>query len=551
MTLRQPRPATLLFAAAASLSAGLLLHWMSEITFWRDEWAFLLHRRGTSLDVIFDPFVEQLLAIPIVLYKLLVAGFGMDSPRPFQIPAVVMFVASVATVWLYLRRRVGEWVALAGVLPLLFLGQAWDDLLFPFQVSFFGSIACGMGALLLVERDHRRADVAAAALLVLALLFSDLGIPFVAAATLSIAFTPRRFARAWVVAIPTAVFGLWYLGWGHEAQTFVSLENLATTPAYILDGFASSLSSLLGLGVPRDELTVSTLDWGRPLLVLLGGLAVWRVVRAGSISRGLWVALALGVGFWFLAGLNSSSLGPPTAGRYQFIGAVFVLLIAAELARGSRLRGWGLAAVFAVAGLAALSNLSYLENAAGGLAGIAEKQRGGLAALELIRDRVDPAFLLTPENSDVDYLGEVDAGSYLAAVDDYGSPAYTPEELATAPEAARVAADKVFAAGLGIELAPVPASSPDPRLCSRALVGVGARKPAGALLPLESGGALVEAGGADVDLRLRRYATASSPVELGRVAGGERALLEIPADGSAEPWELELAGSGPVRVCQL
>ena len=107
----------------------------------------------------------------------------------------------------------------------------------------------------------------------------------------------------------------------------------------------------------------------------------------------------------------------------------------------------------------------------------------------------------------------------------------------------------MFAAGLGIELAPVPASSPDPRLCSRALVGVGAREPVGGAAAARAGGALVEAGGADVDLRLRRYATASSPVELGRVAGGERALLEIPADGSAEPWELELAGSGPVRVC--
>ncbi len=63
----------------------------------------------------------------------------MDSPRPFQLAAVTMFLASIVVVWLYLRRRVGGWLALAGVLPVLVLGPAWDDLLFPFQISFFGS----------------------------------------------------------------------------------------------------------------------------------------------------------------------------------------------------------------------------------------------------------------------------------------------------------------------------------------------------------------------------------------------------------------------------
>lgn len=547
--IRGARPATLLAASAILVSGTLLLLWLSRVTFWRDEWSFLLHRRGSGLDVFLDPEVEHLLALPILIYKTLLATFGMDSAAPFQLVAVALFLLSVAVLFVYLRRRVGEWVALAAILPILFLGQAWDDLLFPFQLAFFGSMASGLGALLALDRDDRAGDAMAAGLLTISILFSGLGVPFVAAATVAVGLTSERFRRAWVVVVPTSIFGLWYLGWGHESQTFFSFQNLATSPAYVLDGFASSISSVLGLGAPRDELLVSTLDWGRPLLVLAVGLGVWRLMRLGSVPRWVWVGLALGVGFWALVGLNSSPLAPPTAGRYQYIGAIFVLVIAAELARGVRIRGWPLAIVFAVAGAATLSNFSNLENAAGGLAQIAEKQRGGLAALELIRGEVDPAFLLTEENSNVDYLGAVDAAAYFSAADAFGSPAYTPDQLAGSSEAARVAADKVFAAGLGLGLAP--AQGGVGGACDVAVPGAAGGEAGAALIPLQPGGAIVRARGGPVALRLRRYAVGSSPVDVGRIGAGEQALLEIPADGSEKPWQLELTGSGPVEVCEV
>ena len=57
-------------------------------------------------------------------------------------------------------------------------------------MALFGSVACGIGALLELERRDRAGDVVATGLLVLGLLFSDLGIPFVAAATILVAATP-------------------------------------------------------------------------------------------------------------------------------------------------------------------------------------------------------------------------------------------------------------------------------------------------------------------------------------------------------------------------
>ena len=142
-----------------------LLVWLSDLTFWRDEWDFLLHRRGFNAEVYFDPFVEHLLALSIGIYQLTVAIFGMESAAPTQVVAVGLFITAAALLFVYVRRRVDGWLALAGVLPVLFFGPSWDDLLFPFQMAFFGSMACGIGALLALDGEARRGDVIATALL--------------------------------------------------------------------------------------------------------------------------------------------------------------------------------------------------------------------------------------------------------------------------------------------------------------------------------------------------------------------------------------------------
>jgi hypothetical protein len=295
-------PAVVLAAGAMLVSGAVLLHWLSRLTFWRDEWGFLLHRRGWGVGTFLDPAVEHLSTLPILFYKVQLATFGMSSPASYQVVAVVGFLASVALLFVYVWLRVGEWLALAAILPILFLGPSWDDLLFPYQIGFFGSTACGIGALLCLDRTSRNRDVAATALLVASLLFSDAGLPFVAAAAVGVGLDRARVRRAYVAVVPAVLWLVWYLGWGHTANTFVSLHNAANVPSYVLDGISSSLASLLGLGAPVGDVSPSSLDWGRPLLVLGLVIVGWRLHRLARVPPRLLMALAVLVGFWALTG---------------------------------------------------------------------------------------------------------------------------------------------------------------------------------------------------------------------------------------------------------
>ena len=130
-----------------------------------------------------------------------------------------------------------------------------------------------------------------------------------------------------------------------------SFHNLVHSPKFVFDSISQNLASLLGLATPlsgNGEVPVG-LNWGRILLVIAIALAIWRLRRVGWPSRWLWAVLAAGGAFWFLTALNAIPLlRTPTTGRYQYPGAIFVLLIAAELLRGVRIDKRLLAAATAV-----------------------------------------------------------------------------------------------------------------------------------------------------------------------------------------------------------
>src|SRR3954467_13821428 len=194
---RTPAIVGLALAAAMALSAGLILIWGSKLTFLLDDWEFLLYRPGVRAHSILEPHGEHISIAPILIYKGLLGTAGMSSSVPHLAVSVGRFLDPSLLLFVYLRRRLDPWLALVGAVIVLFLGPAFDDLIWDFQMGFNGSLACGLGALLVLEREDRRGDLSATGLLTLGLTFSRLALPVVAAA----AAAARVPARGWGVGL--------------------------------------------------------------------------------------------------------------------------------------------------------------------------------------------------------------------------------------------------------------------------------------------------------------------------------------------------------------
>ncbi len=267
--LLQRAPVTLLCVAMVA-SAAWILSLTSELTFIADEWNLLLLRQGWGIGQIMDPFNGHPIMAPAFVFKSLQEVFGMESARPMQLASTATFLLMNGLLFVYLRRRLGPWGALIGTMLILFLGAAFEDLLFAFQIGYFGSLAAGLAALIALDRDDRNGDIAASILLVVSLLFSSIGIAFVAAGAAEWALNPRdRRQRIFVPGAAMLFYAIWWLGWGHQSSAesldpVFQLSVLPKVPGYLFDTLAAALVSLAGLATgDGSEPEQPNLVWGQ------------------------------------------------------------------------------------------------------------------------------------------------------------------------------------------------------------------------------------------------------------------------------------------------
>jgi hypothetical protein len=541
----------LLLGAALAVAAVVLLTYSAGLAPFQDSWEFLMHRRGFSVDAFMQPHNEHIVVLPVAIEQLLLRLFGMGSARPEFVVMTAFLLAAPALAFVYVRRRAGAWPALIAAVVLLFLGPAWQVLLWPFEIGFVGSVLFGVAMLLALERGDRRGDVVACVCLTVAIGFSSLGVAFAAGAAVDV-FQRRRergLRRAWVAAVPLLLYLAWYGGWGHEAEGHLSLHNVLVSPRFVLEGLAASVDSLLALSTIADE-AVGRSKWGYAVLAALAALVLWGRRRRGGLSPRLWPVLAAAAAFWFLAAFNYIPGREAYSSRYLYAGAAFLILIAADLLRGVRFGRSALVAGGAVAVAVAVLNLVPLREGRDFLHAQTVLTRADLGAIEIARRSVDPSFALPPEISGTSFLNEIEAGEYLEAVDEYGSPADTPAELARAPEVGRVQADVVLVNALPVTMEVEQGAGREPGgggRCVRVPGGQGAAAPA---LPLRPGSTTIElAPGDPGTIRLRRFAVAEYPLVSEGVPGGSTTLLRIPRDTAPRPWRLQVEATQPATVC--
>jgi hypothetical protein len=553
MALRRRNAPVLVFGAALVAMAIVLVVAQWRVTFFQDTFAFLLDRQPWTPHYFLFPHNEHIVILPVAVTKVLLAIFGMTSNVPEQIAMGATVLGAAALLFVWLRRRLDPWLATIGATLFLFLGAAWPTILWPFENEFTLPVVFGLAGLLFLDREDAKGDAWACAMFVLGTISGSLGVCFIAAAFVEVVLRreDRGRRRAYVFAAPLLVYLAWYAGWGHEAEHHITLHNVLHAPQYVLEGFASSLDSLAGLSTIQANVSGNN-DWGRPLVIAAVGLAAFAQWRRPGFSRTFWVVTAAAVSYWLLAAFDFVPGREASAARYVYAGALFTLLMIAELLRPWPFGRKALWIAGAVAVCAIGPNLAQMKEGSSFEKEQSVLTRSDLGALEIARDTVSPTYQLIPvESAGTASLALVQASLWFEAVDKWGSPADTPAQIETEPEGGKEHADLVLAETLpissAVEAGGLVGSPPAGEACVT-LPGGGAS--AGKQVPLRPGRSTVEvAAGAPAQIAMRRFATEAFPVAVAGGEGGATTVVEIPKDRATQPWYVHVEGAQATRVC--
>lgn len=449
------------------------------------------------------------------------------------------------------RRRVGPLVALVPCLSLLFLGYAWESFLWAFDLHTIYALALGLGAILALQRNTRRGDVAACVLLILSIAMIELGLAFVVGIALAVLLRPGRWRRVWVFLVPVALYGCWWVWSRHFDQPSIELANVKLIPLTVTNAVAAIAGSVFGLnptGAGVFQPTTGITGWGSALAALGVAALVWRVSR-GGVPRTLWVFLAVGVAYWILIALGGRAAD---SSRYIFVGTLLVFLVAADALAGTRLPTVPVLAALAVVAFAIPPNVAKLYDGRGPQLNDATNTRVEYAMMDLIEGdkRVNPEY--TPGNDHrVAELGghvftSLNAGDYYEAAANFGHMGMPLDEVRGESLPRREIADATLITALGIELnqAEPPAN---PASCESSLDG---RPEHGVFFyPPRAGALLGSRASHPVQVAVGRFGKEGPGFKVGTLRPGEWGSVSIPADATPDRWFFVV--DGPVYVCPL
>lgn len=540
------------FVAGAIVTVVWLSLLERGLTFFYDEWDFIDAHQYSYWWFVWQPHGGHPSMVPYTVYWVLLSTFGIRSYWPYLVVLTLVILLVGGLVFALLRRVVHPALAAAAAVVVMLMGPGWQDLLWAFQIGFLGSIAAGLGALLLLDRGTRRAHLAACGCLFVSVACSAVGVPFLAGIVIELCWR-RQWRLLWVPALPLAGFGIWYVLVDRQ-QGATTIPRIGKGIHYVLQAAADSFGSLVG-----SNLSVGT------VVGLIAAIAALIAVAALRRDAGrLLMATASVLVFW---GLTVSARGAtlPIASRYLIPGDVLLILGLGEVVRGmgrfiaaarTRLRpvqtlearrgrqmvGALVTLTVLYSGLAIFWNSSQLVSASNGLNAVSQDVRTILGAVQATGHALPSNY-----QPNAQFVPQVFVGPYLEAVGAYGSAGFTPAELRRQSESSRALADLTILTGSPISIRPVASGSPDAR---KSCAQVGTRTAHGGLaLNLPSHG-LVVANASNEALLVRARLFARSFTQfVGKVTAGATAVVSWRgARESTLHWRLLLSilGSAPV-----
>lgn len=534
--------------AVATVGALALDLWAGHGTsFSTDEIDWFAATPGLDVRHALAPYNGHLILGTRLAYDLLFHVFGV-AYLPFRVLGLVSAIATSWLLFVFTARRVGRTVALAPSLILLVYGSDTNHLLLGNSIQDLTPLWLGIGSLLALERDDRLGDVIACALLLAAVATYSTGLAFVGGVAVLTIAERERWRRAWVVVVPVVLYAAWFV-WSHgqpaSTSDNVKVSNLLLAPAWIADSLGNVTAAITGLGYGA----FST-NWAP--LAGIGAFVLVVVALRRRVSPWALATLAIPLTFWTLGA--AAAVPPsrvPEAGRYIFPGTVCLLLFAAEGARGLRFRGPWLAGLAVVVVLSLATNLELLKEGSGALRAVGTVTRYDLSAVQAANGSVvngapgsvlpipaDPGRLLWTVLNLTGHDGV--ATGYLEAVAEFGSPAYSENELAALPEADRAGADAALAQTLGVRTQAATAARGCTVLHAQAGTPIVAKLPPGGVTLLSPNG---------VNVSVRRFAKLI-PTPVGHLAAGSPAALIVPRDPLQTPWYVT-ASTPSLSLCRL
>jgi hypothetical protein len=409
------------FAAGVALvlaaAAGAAILYMSRhFYFYYDEWDWVLGAPTWDARAYFVPHSEHWSTIPSIVYRVLMLAVGARTYVPYMAVLMVLHCAVCVLLFLIVRRRGGDALAIAALAVLLVLGRGYENILWAFQIGFVGSVLGGLVAMWLLDADRVPwwRCVLASAALIASLMSSGIGIPSCAAVAAQLVLDRDGRRRLWLLVPPAAAYLAWTATVGRAGLTGhrdpFTLVAVGQLLHYAPTGIGAAAAGLVGLDAV-------------PALTALAVLAV--VVGVGWGRFGLRpIALGAGAGLvvqFVVIGLVRAQIGDAEAAssRYVYIGSVFLLILLMDIARHLRLRGAWTPVIAAVVIVSLVLNARALHDAARAKDVLFAAQRDELQTAWALRDArgADRSVAIDPG-----VMPNLPIGRYIQSRAAHGSP---------------------------------------------------------------------------------------------------------------------------------
>jgi hypothetical protein len=334
---RSSRRAAAAFGLVLVGAAAYFVHVGRTWWFVFDDWDFIAWRRASSPSDLMRPHNEHWSTIPILVYRGVYSLVQLHSYLPYQAVVIGLHLSVAALLRVVMRRSgVGPWTATAAASAFALFGAGNEDILWAFQIGFVGSLAFGLGQLLLATGSGTRLPPGARQGLAVAcglgaVMCSGVGVTMVFVVAVACALRRRWSHVALQAGVPGLAFAAWWLAEGRGAYES-SPWRVGGVVRFVVSGLAGTFTALGQAGVV-----------GLAIAVVLGVGAVLVVREAGSVAAAvdrLSSPIALVVGavafFTITAAGRAATFGADHARspRYLHLGAA-MLLPAIAVAAGS------------------------------------------------------------------------------------------------------------------------------------------------------------------------------------------------------------------------